>query len=115
MTEPITHYILDGTAIRAEPDVLAWARWFAVAERHVALTALTPEVEVSTVFIGIDHQFGRYGPPVLFETMVFAWQSTTREALDAFTERYSTWHEAERGHEAVCAQVRAWLAADRPA
>jgi hypothetical protein len=75
----------------------------------VALTALTPEVEVSTVFLGLDHQFGE-GPPLLFETMVFAQQDMGREALEALTQRYSTWHEAEQGHEAVCGQVRAWLA-----
>jgi hypothetical protein len=28
-------------------------------------------------------------------------------------ERYSTWQEAEQGHEVVCAQVRRWLARDR--
>ena len=28
------------------------------------------ESEVSTVFLGLDHQFGK-GPPILWETMVF--------------------------------------------
>jgi hypothetical protein len=107
-------YILDGTDVRPEEDVLAWAQWFETADRRVALTVLTPEVEVSTVFLGIDHRFEPDGPAVLFETMVFAQQDTGAEALDALTQRYSTWHEAEQGHEAVCAQVRTWLALSRP-
>jgi hypothetical protein len=104
------HYILDGTTVRHTEDVLAWAQWFETADRRVARTALTPEVEVSTVFLGIDHQFEPGGPVVLFETMTFAQRGMERKALEMFTERYSTWHEAEQGHEAVCAQVRAWLA-----
>ena len=29
------------------------------------------KIKISTVFIGIDHQFLKSGPPLLFETMVF--------------------------------------------
>ena len=45
------------------------------------------EVEVSTVFLGIDHQFG-YGKPLLFETMIFGGKN------DGYQTRYSTWEEA---------------------
>jgi hypothetical protein len=51
---------------------------------------------VSTVFLGIDHNFGN-GPPLLFETMVFGGE------YDGYCKRYSTWEEAEGGHKTACA------------
>lgn len=49
--------------------LLLWADWMERARRRVALTQVGP-CTVSTVFLGLDHNyFG--GPPLLFETMVF--------------------------------------------
>ena len=62
-------YILDGTT-PVPASLLTWAQWYETAERHVADTWVTPTVRVSTVFLGLDHQFGE-GPPLLFETMAF--------------------------------------------
>jgi hypothetical protein len=73
-----------------------WAR--------VARTELPDGVSVSTVFLGLDHRFGNNGPPLVFETMVFC------GALDGEQVRYSTWAEAEAGHEAMVARVRAGAA-----
>lgn len=105
------YYILEGTTLVAVQDALEWAYWFETAERRVALTILADGIEVSTVFLGLDHNFCGTGPPVLFETMVF--QPAPHEKwptmLDDYTARYCTWHEAEQGHEAVCAQVQADL------
>lgn len=54
-------------------------------------------VVVSTVFLrGIDHSYGS-GPPLLFETMVFPENSLN----ELYCQRYSTWEEAERGHQLV--------------
>jgi hypothetical protein len=39
-------------------------------KRRVALTRIGP-FEVSTVFLGIDHNFRMDGPPMIFETMTF--------------------------------------------
>ena len=55
---------------------------------------------VSTVFLGIDHNFGE-GKPLLFETMVFGGK------LDEETERYSTWEEAVEGHNHMVEKVNA--------
>lgn len=46
-------------------------------------------VRISTVFLGIDHQYGD-GPPLLFETMVFGLKDGSEPQ-----DRYSTWEEAE--------------------
>lgn len=52
-----------------EPDLITWARWFESADRTVGSDQIG-ESRVSTVFLGLDHNFGE-GPPVLWETMVF--------------------------------------------
>ncbi len=57
------------------------------------------EVMVSTVWLGLDHQFGLDGPPLIFETMVFGGIS------DGELWRYHTNPEAVDGHQTACAYV----------
>lgn len=90
------HYILDGH--RAVPvDMMTWAKWLQTADRTVAKT-LHLEQSVSTVFLGLNHQWGD-GPPMLFETLVFG------GPLDGEMERCSTWEEAEAQHAAMVARL----------
>lgn len=60
---------------------------------------------VSTVWLGINHGFGS-GPPLIFETMVFA---NTDETLgpDLECRRYSTEAEARAGHDETVLLVEA--------
>ena len=66
-------YILDASG---EPKLVEsltkWARWFegSAEARRVARTQVG-DCMVSTVFLGLDHNFSEEGPPVLWETMVF--------------------------------------------
>lgn len=94
------NYILGSDGRTPEPcsDIRTWALWFESAKRHVALTE-RDGVSVSTVFLGIDHNFLGKGPPILFETMVFGGEH------DEDQQRYSTWDEAEAGHKEVCKKV----------
>lgn len=97
-------YILDDEGNpQPEPDMLKWGRWFETADRQVAVTEIG-EAHVSTVFVGLDHQFGS-GPPLLFESMIF-WKG---HDLDRDQDRYSTREEALVGHGAMVARVRAAL------
>lgn len=57
------------------------------------------DVEVSTVFLSIDHSFGG-GRPLVFETMVFGGEH------DQWQDRYSTWDEAVKGHENAVKMVK---------
>ena len=91
------HYILIGQTPVPEPDIEAWAESFPIENRRVALTRF-PGGEVSTVFLGLDHQFGD-GPPLLFETMVF------RNGEAGECRRCSTWLEAEAQHAAILKQI----------
>ena len=92
------HYILDENRQPVKVDLMQWAGWFS-KDRHVAKTEVG-DAEVSTVFLGLDHQYGD-GPPLIFETLVFG------GPLDQEMERYSTWEEAERGHADMVLRVTA--------
>lgn len=69
--------------------------------RKVARTQINPEVSVSTVFLGLDHNFDVEDEiPVLFETMIFGGKE------DQFQSRCHTWEEAEVMHENACELAR---------
>ena len=86
-----------------EAALLAWADevWGDGNGRRVAFTVVAPGVEVSTVFLGIDHNHSGKGPPILFETMTFD------DYGGGDQWRYSTWKEAVAGHNAAVAILRA--------
>ncbi len=85
------YWILDGRTPRpATQD--EWAESYNHPEsRRVAQTKINDDVHVSTVFLGMNHQYGD-SPPLLFETMIFG------GAHDDYQERCSTFEEAEAGH-----------------
>lgn len=58
---------------------------------------------ISTVFLGIDHQFGD-GPPILWETMVFRNRDDMNEL---FCARYETYKSAKMDHNRLAALLRA--------
>lgn len=93
-------YILNGKEIVGTHDRKLWAQFFQDFEkRKVAHDKLNNNVEVSTVFLGIDHGF--FSPtPILFETMIFGGK------FDGYQERYKTYKEAEEGHKKVLQLVR---------
>jgi len=112
------HYILIGqTPVKC--DLMTWATWFETNDRRVAHTMVGP-VEVSTVFLGLDHNFhsiitGSPGPPILFETMAFTGVAKPHENCECFhcthprqaldlLERCATWLEAEAQHARIVAQ-----------
>jgi hypothetical protein len=91
-------YILDDDRRAVPVDSLEqWAVWF---EKHyfdggrVVGKWEHHGVEISTVFLGMDHGFG--GPPMIFETMIFGGPH------DGEQWRHSTWEEAEAFHMATC-------------
>lgn len=86
-----------------EPDLMRWAQWFEGEFRRLARTEISPQLFVSTVFLGLDHNFGQTGPPILWETMVFRNRGNGREEQD--TWRYSSRAAALAGHAAA---VKHW-------
>ncbi len=88
------------------------SRYYALVGREVVPTdgyALMPHIgdekagkyRVSTIFLSADYSNG-YGPPQLFETMVFG-----RGPLDQEQERYSSLDAAEAGHKAWVEKCKA--------
>jgi hypothetical protein len=70
-----THYYRDGTPILGDelmPAFLKWAMLFENEDRSVAQHTTPYGERLSTVFLGLDHNFFMQGPPILFETMLFA-------------------------------------------
>lgn len=92
------HYILkDGIPVQ-EPDLLTWAIWYEDFDGRRVANIEIGDVRISTVFLGLDHQWGG-GPPLLFETMIFGGEH------DDYQERYSTLEEAMAGHARAVALV----------
>ncbi len=99
--------------------LIEWGRFMEeIQVRRVLLTEVVAGTFVSTVFLGLDHNFYASGPPILWETMVWtevapppAQQWRNREWWD-IERRYSNQSEARDGHAEVVAEVRATLAAE---
>lgn len=66
--------------------------------KRVAMTHIGKEVDVSTVWFGLNSRWDD-GPPLIFETLVFGGKH------DQYMERYSTKSEAEEGHKRIVAMV----------
>ena len=56
---------------------------------------------VSTVFLGLDHNFSDKGPPIVFETMIFGGVYNQKSQW-----RYATWEEAMKGHDRTVKMVK---------
>ena len=118
MLRPLNYILVDKKPIAVdttkESGLIRWGSWMLNADRMVKKERVMG-FEVSTVFLGIDHQFVN-GPPLVFQTTVFIpWDkpiqkngiTITREEADEFGPwRYSTWEKAEEGHAEMVRLVR---------
>ena len=95
----IKYYILKGKEVVPVADVLDWSAWFEKADRTVKKTKISDDVNVSTVFMGLDHSLNG-DPPLIFETMIFGGED------DGWQSRCSTWEQAETGHILAVAMAK---------
>lgn len=65
--------------------------------QRVRWTQISPDVEVSTVWLGLDHNYSGDGPPIIFETMIFG------GSMSEDIQRYATEEQAITGHELMVA------------
>lgn len=94
---------------------ISYKRWAELnrdeSYKRVARTVLSDGTVISTVWLGLNHQFG-FGLPVIFETMVFRREFKEGEkpndenASEMDMDRYSTEEEAIAGHKKI---VHRWL------
>ena len=89
--------MLPDGSVEAVEDLMEWGKVMQKENRLVAKVQ-SGDVRISTVFLGLNHQFGE-GPPLLFETMVFGGKH------DQECERYSTRDEALAGHCKMATKV----------
>lgn len=99
------YYILND---KREPvpvaDVVAFGKWFETANRQVADSQIGSR-RVSTIFLGIDHNFSSVGDPIIWETMSFPDEQQWRCS--------GTWEDAEAMHRRAVAEITAsegWMA-----
>ena len=92
-------YILQGKEPILEPDLMKWGEWFENVKNRTVKKTEIDDIQISTIFLGIDHSFSGH-IPILFETMVFG------GTLDQEMDRYSTWEKAEQGHEKMIEKVK---------
>ena len=92
-------YILDGKVPVPEPDLMKWGEWMGKENVRTVKKTQKDGISFSTIFLGLDHNFGGEGDPILFETMVFGGKH------DQEQDRYSTWEEAEKGHDKMVKRI----------
>ena len=103
MNYGVRNYILDDAGQPVpEPDPMKWSQWFEQSwpARQVARTDLDNDVYVSTVFLGLDHQYHDINAPILFETMIFGGEH------DQSQWRYHFREQAAAAHERIVATMR---------
>lgn len=85
----------------AVPCSLEWygKHHFADFAKNVVARSKVGDADISTVFLGINHQFGD-GPPLLFETLVSGGE------YDEEMERCSTWDQAVAQHARWCDKIK---------
>lgn len=99
-----SHYILDENRQPLKVDLETWARWFSDENKRVALDE-TRYYRLSSVFLGIDHNFTDRGPPLLFETMLFE-RKPTVGLIFGRLRQYN--EEAFHDQEQTCWRWASW-------
>ena len=97
-------FILDENNNVVTANLLEWGTFLNNRDRVIVKKEIIDGKEISTVFIGIDHNWMRREIPCkphIFETMVF-----DKGYSDIYCDRYSTWKEAEEGHEKAVQWVK---------
>jgi hypothetical protein len=102
-------YILKNKRVYKCKDTKEWTKWFENIENRKIKQEITKNgYFISTVFLGINHDFQGKGKPIVFETMVFDLLSNSHWS-DVDMHRYSSYKKALQGHLAA---VRWWKEQD---
>jgi hypothetical protein len=96
----VIYYTLDSAGNPVPSTMIGVSDLFDNIDRRTVKKTKIGRVEVSTVFLCLDHNFTGSGDPVLWETMIFGGKH------DGYCDRYSSLAEAKAGHETACSIVR---------
>lgn len=108
MIERPRYYDRQGNPIPGD-NVMEWASLYEHDSRVVSQDEIRGHL-VSTVWLGIDHNFWGDGPPLIFETMIFCEDGCPNRGVDCpwedYQVRYATEEQALGGHKQAVAEVR---------
>ena len=80
-----------------------WGEWFHKSNRRVSRQIVAPNIQVSTVFLGMNHNFTSEDPPILWETMVFI-----KGEGGEMSRCSGTWQDAEAMHNKMVEKVQSF-------
>lgn len=95
------YYDKDGNEI----DLRRWSILFSDRRYQVVKQTEVGSFTISTVWLGIDHGFGRSEKPIIFETMIFNHDKDDRDFLHE-QHRYASLDSALAHHEELVVQAR---------
>lgn len=102
----MNHYKLDENKNPIPCSMEEWAEQLEYMHKtktkHVVKEIINGKF-ISTIWLGLNHNWGNNNLPLLFETMVFADINT---GCEEYCDRYSTWKEAEEGHKKAVEWVK---------
>jgi len=95
-------------------SILEWGKQSQGSQRYIAQDHLFGFF-VSTVFLGLNHQYSPGKPPLWFETMIFdRWKGDyncvtghPNQFIDLYVDRYTTREEALLGHQEAIEWLKA--------
>jgi len=90
-------------------DLMTWSKAMQEGYRKIRQEELPHGYWLSTVFLGLNHNYDPSGPPEYFETMIFEpgprWNEFSKKWLEHGSEcycaRYASFAEALEGHQAA--------------
>lgn len=98
----ISYYDREGNLLELDE----YARLMSQAEYVRVKKTEGPGWFVSTVWLGLDHDFTGKGPPLIFETMLFYTDGGKIHSNDSMMTRAATENEALANHHEMVEQVR---------
>lgn len=96
----MTYYILENDKPK-KVEMMECAKWIEVQENTIIKKTKVGKAEVSTVFLGLDHNLSGRGDPLLFETMIF-----NHDGFCNYQKRYTSKQESLKGHEKAVSLVK---------
>lgn len=94
-------YILSKSGVPIRATIEEWGKFVENRANKIVSRQTVGDCDISTVFLGIDHNWTKEGPPILWETMVFG------GTLDQEETRCSgSKEQAEAMHEEMVRKVR---------
>jgi hypothetical protein len=105
MKNTLEYFLLDDNETAIPCSIEEWGNFLEDArgtKRRIVKQEYIYDKFISTVFLGLNHNWSSKGTPLIFETMIF----NDNNGCEEYCDRYSTWDEALIGHEKAVQWVK---------